>query len=244
VPEPDRTRFDELLDDARSAYGLRDDDVGICWNWPLGLIRHAGLEVGRRLTAEGVVGRPEDVFEVVVDEIPALLSGRGPSADVLAARRDVRARAVDPPLHLAGGGHPPAELSRPANVAALEAIRNPVWTVAPPRVDAPLHGIGVGADPVVGPARLVLDPDDLVTVEPGDVLVAVATTTAFNAVFPLVAGVVTAEGSLLSHAAILSRELGVPAVVGVGDVFAHVRAGDLVEVDPAAGSVRVVDRPG
>jgi phosphohistidine swiveling domain-containing protein len=78
----------------------------------------------------------------------------------------------------------------------------------------------------------------------GDALVAVTTTTAFNAVFALLSAVVTTEGGLLSHAAVLSRELGVPAVVGVGDVFDAVHEGDVVEVDARRGTVRVVARAG
>ena len=52
----------------------------------------------------------------------------------------------------------------------------------------------------------------------------------------------TEQGGLFSHAAILSRELGLPAVVGVADVFDGIRDGDLIEVDPLAGAVRVVER--
>jgi phosphohistidine swiveling domain-containing protein len=74
------------------------------------------------------------------------------------------------------------------------------------------------------------------------VLVAVATTTAFNAVFSLLSAVVTEQGGLFSHTAILARELGLPAVVGVPDLFEEIHDGDLVEVDPRAGVVRIVAR--
>lgn len=119
-----------------------------------------------------------------------------------------------------------------------------MWRAAPPRVEAPLHGIGVGERPAVGLARVVRDADDLLRLVEGDVLVAVATTTAFNAIFPLLAAVVTEQGSLFSPAAILARELGLPAVLGVPDLFAGVHDGDLIEVDPQAGAVRIIAAAG
>lgn len=245
VPEPDRATFDRLLTDARAAYALRDDDVGICWNWPLGLIRRAGLETGRRLAAANVIEDPGDVFEAAIDELPGVLAGRGPGARELARRRDVRVRAAAsvPPMHLAGGGSPVATPTPTSAVAELTAVRDRLWSVAPPRLERPLHGIGINAASAVGRARVVAGPDDIANLEDGDILVAVATSTAFNAVFPLVAAVVTEQGGILSHAAILAREVGVPAVVGVADVFDFVRDGDIVEVNPIAGSVRVVDPP-
>jgi phosphohistidine swiveling domain-containing protein len=87
------------------------------------------------------------------------------------------------------------------------------------------------------------DPAALSRVEPGDVLRAVATTGAYNAVFPYVAAVATEEGDPLSRTAILSRELGVTAVVGVTELMGRVPDGATMGVDPVAGTVRVVGRP-
>jgi rifampicin phosphotransferase len=241
LPEPDRERFDMLLVDARASYALRDDDVGVCWNWPLGLVRRAGLELGRRCADRGLVADPRHVFEADTAQAVALLGGSGPSPEELTARWEVRELAADadPPLHLDGGGERAAPVSLPPNVARLSEIRNALWSAAPDRVDAPLHGVGIGTKPGRGTARVVRHPEDMTRLAEGDVLVTVATTTAFNAVFPLLAGVVTEQGGLFSHCAILARELGVPAVVGVADLFERVHDGDLVEVDPVAGAVRV-----
>jgi phosphohistidine swiveling domain-containing protein len=244
VPPDQRTRFDALLADARLCYALRDDDVGVCWNWPIGLIRLAVLELGRRLGARGAVARPEHLFEAEAAEVPSVVGTGVPDAGELAHRAEqrLRAAALVPPLHLAGGDDPDAPEAQPLppSVAALAAVRDAIWTVAPHPIAAPLHGVGIGTRRAIGPARLVRQVEDVLLVEPGDVLVAPATTAAFNAVFPLLAAVVTEHGGVLSHCAILSREVGLPAVVGVADVFDHVTDGDLVEVDPAAGSVRVL----
>jgi len=71
----------------------------------------------------------------------------------------------------------------------------------------------------------------------GDVLVTVATSPAFNVVLPLVGAVVTDRGGLLSHAAIVAREYGIPAVVGCGDATAHLADGATVRVDGTSGEV-------
>ncbi|MPY91547.1 MAG: hypothetical protein GEV08_00370 [Acidimicrobiia bacterium] len=238
-----QARFDALLGDARASYALRDDDNGVCWNWPLGLVRRAGLEIGRRLAARGVVADPRHVFEAGADEAPTLLSGPRPSAAELARRWRERARASaeEPPQHLDGGGERLARPSLPPAVARLSAVRDAVWSVAPPRAGAPpLSGIGIGHDKVVGAARVVRRPEDLARLVEGDVLVAVATTAAFNTVLPLVSAVVTEQGGVFSHAAVLCRELGLPAVVGVAELLDRIGDGDLVEVDPLAGTVRLL----
>ena len=242
VPRNERAHFDTLLADVRAAYALRDDDVGVCWNWPMGLIRRAGLELGRRLVAREVVDAPEHLFEADREEVRALVAGGGPSRIELTARRARfdRASRATPPGRLTGDRPAALSPSLPPNVARLAALRNAVWSAMPARADGPLHGIGVGRGTAVGTARVIRHVHEFDRLEDGDILVVVATTTAFNAVFPLLAGVVTQTGGILSHAAILSRELDLPAVVGVTDIFDAVADGDVIEVDAAAGSVRVL----
>ncbi len=242
VPPGDRLRFDELLADARSAYALRDDDVGVCFNWPLGLVRRAALEAGRRLTDRGRLEHLDHAFEAIPDELSALLGGDGPSAGELAARARARSEAAGlrPPLHVGepvAGSRPP---TLPPPVATLEEMNQATWRVGGTRPEAQLQGLGIGTTPARGQARVVRQPSELGRLADGDVLVTVTTTTAFNAVFVLLAAVVTQEGGVFSHTAILARELGLPAVVGVPDLLELVHDGDLVEVDPASGQVRVV----
>ena len=107
-------------------------------------------------------------------------------------------------MHLDGGGKRSDPLPVPPAVARLTALRDQMWAAAPERVDAPLHGIGIGSEPATGTARVVFDADELSRLEDGDILVTVTTTTAFNAVFPLLAGVVTQHGGLFSHTALLA----------------------------------------
>jgi len=103
----------------------------------------------------------------------------------------------------------------------------------------PFTGVGIGAASYVGRVCTAATADDaLEKLEPGDVLVVRATTPAFNAVLALAGAVITADGGALSHAAVLARELGIPALIGVSGAL-DLPDGSMVEVDPEAGRVTV-----
>ena len=104
-----------------------------------------------------------------------------------------------------------------------------------------LVGVGIGAESYVGRACTAANADEAIEkLEPGDVLVVRATSPAFNVVLSIAGAVVTANGGAMSHAAVLARELGIPAVVGAGAAL-DIPDGSMVEVDPVAGSVRVLE---
>ena len=100
-----------------------------------------------------------------------------------------------------------------------------------------LTGLGASPGRYEGRARVVRGAEELPGVRDGDVLVAVTTSPAFNAVLPLLGAVVTDRGGLLSHAAIVAREYGIPAVVGTGDATRRIVDGSTVRVDGDTGEV-------
>jgi pyruvate,water dikinase len=105
---------------------------------------------------------------------------------------------------------------------------------------------GEGASPGVarGPARVVSGPEDFGRVRAGDVLIAATTTPAWTPLFASIAGLVTETGGILSHAAIVAREYGLPAVVGATDARKLLVDGGLVEVDGRTGIVTVLPAGG
>jgi pyruvate,water dikinase len=104
-----------------------------------------------------------------------------------------------------------------------------------------LHGAGVGTAPYRGTARVASTPEDALDgMNPGDVLVVRFTTPAYNTVLTIAGAVVTTEGALLSHAAVMARELGIPAVIGAEGALDDIPDGAEVEVDPIAGTVKVL----
>ena len=88
---------------------------------------------------------------------------------------------------------------------------------------------------------MVMDPADAVDLEPGEVLVAPITDPAWTPLFLPSAAVVVNVGALMSHAVIVSRELGIPCVVSVDDATSRIPNGALVEVDGTAGTVTILE---
>jgi rifampicin phosphotransferase len=91
-----------------------------------------------------------------------------------------------------------------------------------------------------GRARHIHSAEDLFSLEPGEVLVTRTTGEAFNGIIHLVGAVVTDHGSFASHAAIVAREVGFPAVVGTVDGSTRIPAGAMVRVDGNEGQVTVL----
>ena len=86
VPEAERDRFDELLADARDCYGNRDDNVALTFMWPVGLMRRALLEIGRRLTDRRIIEEPTHALALGTEELAAALHGDASMGAEAAAR--------------------------------------------------------------------------------------------------------------------------------------------------------------
>ena len=91
-----------------------------------------------------------------------------------------------------------------------------------------------------GPARLIAGPAEFGRIQQGDVLLTPSTTEAFNILLPLLGAIVTDNGGLLSHSAIVAREYGIPGVVGTREATDRIADGTRVRVDGAAGEVTVL----
>ncbi len=248
VPAEHRTTFDEVVTEARAAMNLRDDNGPTTAEWPAGLLRYALLEIGRRLAARGRATAAEDGLELRLDEIePSLLVGEtGPAAGELADRRSARRLQGRSAAPLLLG---PAEPAAPPDVlpGVLPTLVGMVQIVVEQlgmdgRTGADgLRGSGVGTVAYRGRACRADTPEEaLDRLQPGDVLVVPCTTPAYNLVLALAGAVVTADGGPLSHAAVIARELGIPAVVGARGALTDIPDGAQVEVDPIGGVVRVL----
>jgi len=104
-----------------------------------------------------------------------------------------------------------------------------------------LHGVGIGTTPITTTARVASSPEEaLDRLQPGEALVVTCTTPAYNLVLSLAGAVVTAAGGPMSHAAVLAREMGIPAVIGAQSALTAIPDGALITVDPAVGLVTVL----
>ena len=245
IPDEHLTAFDEAVADARASYGLRDENGPLTYEWPAGLLRRALLEAGNRLAGVGALAEAADVFELRAHEVAALLVGSpGPSLEEVAERAATRRweAALDPPARLGREATPPPIGALTPNLAYMtRVILTVVGSLETDPHGAALRGTGVGSEPYSGTARVVHDAAEaLAQVEPGDIIVAPYTAPTYNAVLGMAGAIVTEEGGLLCHAAVIARELGLPAVIGARGAMSEIRDGSRVEVDPVAGVVRLL----
>ena len=264
VPPAHRPHFDDLLAEARYVYRVRDERGFYGDLIASGLARRAILAAGERLVAQGRAIDAEDLVDASPEEIVALLEGRpGPSADELAERarwrRDTPLTAAPPTLGFAPSPPPPPEWLPPA-AGRLQRITVLVMSLmfdvhkphegsanaagrAQSRADAPvvnqvpLKGFAVSPGTYEGPARVIRNIGELPTVQHGEVLIAASTGAAFNVVLPLIGALVTERGGVLSHAAIVSREYGLPGIVGCVGAMSTLKTGMRVRVDGDKGEV-------
>jgi pyruvate,water dikinase len=204
-----------------------------------GRARQILRELGKRLYAAGALVLAADVFYLTVEEVCGWVEGTTVGenlAGLVAVRKaEYEAWANDPPL--------------PARFATYGAVHEGnrfEATGAPPPLVADgasvLAATGAAPGRVVGRVRLVRDP--LTTrLDAGDIIVAEHTDPSWIMILPLAGGLVVERGSLLSHAAIVSRELGIPGVVGATGALGWLVEGEMVEVDGSAGTVRRLAMP-
>ena len=249
VPEVHREDYDALLEEARVGYSVRDERGVYGDIWASGLMRRAALAAGRRLTGRGRLHDPEHFVFADIDEMCAMLQGAPtPTAEDLATRHAYHRTytAKDAPMHL---GDSPAPMPDPSALpppmarlmAAVGTAMGEMFAVSEEAHDeAVIRGLGASSGVRDGVARRVAGAADFDRIQRGDVLLTEATTEAFNILLPLLSAIVTDSGGALSHAAIVSREYGIPGVVGTRDATARIADGTLVRVDGDAGTVTVI----
>lgn len=203
--------------------------------------------VGRRfaLRAGELLGIGEDVFLLTIEELLAALDGDTAPFALLDLRRETHRRYRElPPLPgvIVGRFDPFAWAADPdRRTDVYVAGAEPAPAASGLDMDV-VTGHAAGTGRVEGVVRRLDRLEDAAHLQPGEVLVTQLTNIGWTPLFPRAGGIVTDLGAPLSHAAIVARELGIPAVVGCGDATARLHTGDRVVVDAAAGRVLVLAR--
>lgn len=197
-----------------------------------GRARRLFLEMAKRLVVSRVIADKNDVFYLTVEELLAVAENNAGNAalpEIAAARRKEFA------AYVAEG-----DLPRRFETVGAPALSR----IIPVALDVPAgddpdvrRGLGCSAGVVRGRARVVRDPHAAV-LDHGDILIAEFTDPGWITVFANCAALAVERGSLLSHSAIVARELGLPAVVGVPGLLEWIADGETVEIDGTAGTVR------
>jgi phosphohistidine swiveling domain-containing protein len=202
-----------------------------------GRVRRVFIEIGKRLAAQGLLGDARDVFYLEVEEVLGFIEGTTTTIDLeglVRIRKQQYAAFESSPA-------PPDRFDTRGMVNPLSASPRPKDIA---EGDASVRrGTGCCAGVVRGRARVIRDPRGA-ELRSGEVLVAERTDPGWVMLFPGAAGILVERGSLLSHSAIVSRELGIPGVVSIPGLMDWLREGDEVELDGSTGMVRLVRRAG
>ncbi|MEM7699682.1 MAG: PEP-utilizing enzyme, partial [Verrucomicrobiota bacterium] len=190
-----------------------------------GQVRRIMVEKGRHWHEEGRISQPDDVFYLTIEEI---------LHDDISPKR-IESRRLETERFLQN--EPPPD--------RIESISDdPTWTEKPARsLDSATEKSGTACCPgrVRGQVRVVIDPRDA-DIRPGEILVARQTDPGWVMLFPAASGLLVERGSMLSHSAIVSREMGLPSIVGLSGVCDWLETGDEVEMDGSEGWVKLVKR--
>ena len=202
-------------------------------------VRMVLIAIGKKLAAKGTLLDAEDVMYLRYNELRAVMAGSFPGdvSDLVSDRRDEREDAFK---------------LRPRDwvgTATDEALAFPYlanWGFPekfyrkPPARDGVINGLPASGGVVEGTARVLLTPEDFDKVQKREIAVCRTTSPAWVVLFTRIGGLVTDAGGMTSHPAVVSREFGVPAVVGTSDATVRIKTGDRVRVNGSTGQVDVL----
>jgi pyruvate,water dikinase len=199
-----------------------------------GRVRTILRVIGKRLHADGKLESAEDVFYLELGDILSIWEATGTNHDLAALARQRRNE-----FHVFSTTEaPPDRFS--TRGPAYRTTRFEVAPVSTTQSEHSLNGTGACPGRVKGKARVVLDPRNA-HIEPGEILVAQQTDPGWVVLFPAAAGLLVERGSLLSHSAIVSRELNLPCIVSLPGITTRLKTGDLIEMDGTSGVVTILE---
>lgn len=215
-------RMQRLITVHRALIGIREHPkYYIVQN--LDMIKQVLLQEAAKLAAGGILAQPEDIFWFSLPEIKEIMITQQADYSVIAQRKEKYNRD--------------AKLNPPRVITSEGEI-----ITAPPGMDVPpgaLAGSPVSTGVVEGRARVILKLEEA-KIDKGDILVAPYTDPGWTPLFPLAAGLVTEVGGLMTHGAVVAREYGIPAVVGVDKATRQIQDGQRIRVNGTLGFVEIL----
>lgn len=245
VPEAQRDWMHKLLIGAQAANYWSE---GAAWHGEfkrMAFGRRCFIECGKRLARDGVIDNVDDIFMLFTDEIISALGNRekGRYINLVRERRLewegykslTYTDEVPPVLGDASAIGKMLRLDPTLGVSISAPIDDPV------RVGATCVGGAGSPGGVEGIARVVMDESQWNQIQPDDIMVCPMTSATWTPLFGLIKGLICDSGGSLSHPVIVSREYGIPAVVGCGDATRKIKTGDRIRIDGDLLRVYVLD---
>lgn len=197
-----------------------------------GIVREIFTYIGKRFYEEDILEFDRDIFFLSKDEIFAFIEGRSVTTDLkslVAVRKEEYERFQQMPM--------PSERIETYGVVYQS---NDFYSRRKIEIaDGDLKGIGCCPGQIKAKARVVAHPSEVDSLG-GDILVTTSTDPGWVTLFPSAGAIIVERGSLLSHSAIVSREMGIPCIVGVTGLLARVKTGDWLEMDGSTGEIKIL----
>ena len=249
-----RTAFDEALGLSRVVFPYVESHNFYVEHWYHTLFWNKVREFGDLFVRSGFLDARDDIFYLQRHELSDALVdlrlawaagsvGRGPGywPPIVAERKRIMEamRGWSPPPAL---GAVPESITEPMTIMlwGITTERVKEWAAGSGENGSSLNGFAGSPGVVEGVARVVMDVRDVGKLEEGEILVAPVTSPSWTPVFGKVAAAVSDIGGIMSHAAIVAREYGMPAVVGTGNATARISTGDRIRVDGDQGVVTIL----
>jgi pyruvate,water dikinase len=250
-----RAQFEGKLGLARTVFPYVENHNFYVEHWGHSIIWRKMRDLGGVFVKEGFFADADDIFLLSRTEVPEALfdmyhgwavgaPSRGPSywPQEIQRRHGIMnaLRQWSPPPAL---GVPPEVITEPFTVMLWGVTSDSVkqWLGSDSADDGTLRGFAASPGIAEGPARVILSADGIADLQPGEILVAPLTAPSWAPVFGKIAGTVTDVGGIMSHAAIVCREYGLPAVTGTAFATKNIKTGQRVRVDGNTGDVTVLD---
>jgi len=256
LPPQDKDWFQSLIKLAQWASIYSEEHDLYCELSCQALMRRGYLAVGKRFAQEGTLDRPDDIFMLNPWEIEsAILLPKFNDLRWIARRRRTEWEKWVTRFTNEGEFRPAVYTDRPegfeeAVVKDLLPSLDPICIkiiigdlpVPKPQLDADLIGLCGSPGVAEGPARVIINYEDLNQLKPGEVLVCPGTNPAWTPAFSLAAAVIADRGGTLSHTAIIGREYGLPVIVNTFTACEQIRTGQQIRVDATNGAVFILDK--
>ena len=248
-----RAGFEDLLNLSRMVFPYVEEHKFFCDYWFQTRFFNKVREFGALLARRGFLDDAQDVFHLTRHEIAEALEelcltwahggpARGPAhwPPIVAERKHLveKLKAWTPPPAL---GTMPDAIQDPITVMLWGITMERLQQWAGASQGPELRGAAASPGIAEGPARIVRESHELVEVRDGEILVCPVTSPAWAPIFSRARAVVTDIGGIMSHAAIVCREYGLPAVVGTGRATSEIETGQLLRVDGSTGLVTILD---
>jgi pyruvate,water dikinase len=252
--EEERAAFDQMLGLARLVFPFVEDHKFYCEHWFTTQFFAKIREFGDLLVRQGILAETEDIFQLhhseidqaLVDVMLAWSAGSQPLgarhfAPIIAERKRMLEvlKGWSPPAAL---GPVPEALNDPAvrMLWGITAETLATWAAAEGDDGQEVRGYAASPGVVEGVARVLTSVNEIGQVQDGEILVCAVTAPSWAPVFGKIKAAVSDIGGAMSHAAIVAREYGMPAVVGTGHATKRIKTGQLVRVDGDRGVVRIL----